>query len=126
VRTTEDSAVAAALSVEAAIWEWELDALALFVAGGNGQPSQLDPAGTGPDGIEQFVHCQTADFVRRIGDLRIPATIDLYGSGTHTWPYWQRELHRNWPLLTSALRHLYGGAHRSGGRASQNARFSTS
>jgi S-formylglutathione hydrolase FrmB len=76
---------------------------ALFVAGSNGQPpGQLDPAGTGPHGIEQFVHRQTADFVRRIGDVRIPATIDLYGSGTHTWPYWQRELHRSWPPVPSA------------------------
>nr|WP_165555908.1 alpha/beta hydrolase family protein [Kribbella pittospori] len=76
---------------------------ALFVAGGNGQPGAFDPASAGPDGVEQFVHRQTADFVRRIIDLRIPATIDLYGLGTHTWPYWQRELHRSWPLLTTAL-----------------------
>jgi diacylglycerol O-acyltransferase / trehalose O-mycolyltransferase len=28
----------------------------------------------------------------------------LYGLGTRNWVYWQRELHRAWPLLTSTLR----------------------
>ena len=31
------------------------------------------------------------------------ATVDLYGAGTHNWVYWQRELHRAWPLLTADL-----------------------
>jgi diacylglycerol O-acyltransferase / trehalose O-mycolyltransferase len=35
--------------------------------------------------------------------LHIQPTIDLYGPGTHSWRYWQRELHRSWPLLTDAL-----------------------
>jgi hypothetical protein len=31
------------------------------------------------------------------------ATIDLYGSGTHKKLYWQRELHRAWPLISRGL-----------------------
>ena len=33
----------------------------------------------------------------------IPITVNSYGNGTHTWPYWQRELHRSWPQLMTAL-----------------------
>jgi S-formylglutathione hydrolase FrmB len=29
--------------------------------------------------------------------------LELYGAGTHTWPYWHRELHNAWPMLTEAL-----------------------
>jgi diacylglycerol O-acyltransferase/trehalose O-mycolyltransferase len=35
--------------------------------------------------------------------LHIPATLDMYGPGTHTWPYWQRELHTSFPMLMSAI-----------------------
>jgi S-formylglutathione hydrolase FrmB len=33
----------------------------------------------------------------------VPATFDLYGAGTHSWPYWERELHRAMPELLAAL-----------------------
>ena len=39
----------------------------------------------------------------RLKQLRIPVTTDFYGPGTHTWPYWERELHRSLPLLLGAL-----------------------
>ncbi len=29
--------------------------------------------------------------------------LDFYGPGTHSWPYWQRDLHQAWPLLQHAL-----------------------
>jgi diacylglycerol O-acyltransferase / trehalose O-mycolyltransferase len=34
-----------------------------------------------------------------------------YGPGTHTWPYWERELHRSLPLLLGALRGGRESAH---------------
>ena len=37
------------------------------------------------------------------GTLKIPAQLDFYGPGTHSWPYWQRDLHHAWPLLQHAL-----------------------
>jgi S-formylglutathione hydrolase FrmB len=76
---------------------------ALFVSAGTGHPGPLDPKGISADSLEQFVHAQTVAFVDRLRATHIPATVDLYGPGTHTWPYWQRELHRSWPLLTRAL-----------------------
>ena len=33
-------------------------------------------------------------FVDRLKALGIPATVDAYGPGTHSWPYWERKLHR--------------------------------
>jgi hypothetical protein len=35
----------------------------------------------------------------------VPATVEDYGPGTHSWPYWQRDLHHALPLLMAALSH---------------------
>jgi len=43
-------------------------------------------------------------FATRLRQLGIEAATDFYGPGTHTWPYWERELHRSLPLLLRALR----------------------
>jgi len=51
------------------------------------------------DAIERSLRPQTAVLARRLQTLGIRATVDLYGRGTHSWPYWQRELHRALPLL---------------------------
>jgi S-formylglutathione hydrolase FrmB len=42
-------------------------------------------------------------FIERLADLGIGATIDADGQGTHTWPYWERSLHRALPILQAAL-----------------------
>jgi S-formylglutathione hydrolase FrmB len=42
-------------------------------------------------------------FIERLAELGIAATVDAYGPGTHTWPYWERSLHRALPLLLDAL-----------------------
>jgi S-formylglutathione hydrolase FrmB len=39
----------------------------------------------------------------RLRELGVPATIDLYGPGTHSWPYWQRELHKAMPRILAQL-----------------------
>jgi S-formylglutathione hydrolase FrmB len=75
----------------------------LFVSSGTGDPGPLDPPGAKADSTERFVHAETVAFVERLRRLRVRATVDLYGPGTHNWPYWQRELHRSWPLLARAL-----------------------
>jgi diacylglycerol O-acyltransferase / trehalose O-mycolyltransferase len=76
---------------------------ALFVSTGTGRPGPLDPPGTGTDPTERFVHRETVAFVGRLRRLRVPAKLDLYGPGRHTYSYWQRELHRSWPRLMGAL-----------------------
>jgi S-formylglutathione hydrolase FrmB len=42
-------------------------------------------------------------FTDRLRTAGIPVTVDYYGAGTHSWPYWQRALHQSWPVLASAL-----------------------
>jgi len=75
----------------------------IFVSSGNGQPGPLDDPGAHADAIERFVARETLGFVRRARGLRLSVRLDLYGPGTHFFPYWQRELHRSWPLLMRAL-----------------------
>ncbi|RNL84532.1 MMPL family transporter [Halostreptopolyspora alba] len=33
----------------------------------------------------------------------IPATVNLYQGGTHSWASWERELHASWPMLMGCL-----------------------
>jgi S-formylglutathione hydrolase FrmB len=80
-----------------------LKGTALYVAYGTGQPGPLDAGGTSANPLEQWVAPQNQTFVDELKTLKIPATVDAYGAGTHTWPYWQRDLHRALPLLLKAL-----------------------
>jgi S-formylglutathione hydrolase FrmB len=75
----------------------------LFVSAGNGQPGPLDAAGTGEDPIETSIGAENEAFAKRIRTLGLDARIRLYGAGTHSWAYWQRELHKAWPLITDGL-----------------------
>ncbi|MGV9669598.1 alpha/beta hydrolase [Gordonia sp. NPDC003504] len=45
----------------------------------------------------------TASLTRRLSDLRIPAHVHFRPNGTHSWAYWQDEMHRSWPVFASAL-----------------------
>ncbi len=85
----------------------DLQGLWLFVSYGSGDPGPLDvtaDSGSGAgDEIERRLAPGNAAFVRRLGELGIPADISAYGPGTHSWPYWQRELHRALPNIMRAL-----------------------
>ena len=80
-----------------------LAGIPLFISVGSGARGPLDQPGTGADTIEQTLSVENAALASRLRDLNIPAQIDFYGPGTHNWTYWQRELHRAWPLLQQAL-----------------------
>jgi S-formylglutathione hydrolase FrmB len=81
----------------------------LFISSGTtGLPGPLDdPLGDpstivgGP--IEVQVGATNIAFRKRLGELNIPLTAHLYGLGTHSWPYWRRELDSAWPLMMSAI-----------------------
>ena len=75
----------------------------LFVSAGNGHPGPLDTNGAGTDSVELSIGRENEAFAKRLRVLGVPAMIDLYGAGTHNWVYWQRELHRAWPLITKGL-----------------------
>ena len=74
----------------------------LFLAVGNGEAGPFDPPGT-EDGLEAFLQGHNIALLARLRQLRIPVTTDFYGPGTHSWPYWERELHRSLPILLGAL-----------------------
>ena len=76
---------------------------ALFVSSGDGLPGPLDPAGMLPDPLETATLFSSQIFTTVLALNGILVTTDYYGSGTHNWPYWQREFHLSWPLLARAL-----------------------
>jgi|SRR5215211_2757691 len=81
----------------------QLKGVRLFIFAGNGRPGPLDPAGTKEDSIETAIGAENRAFARRVPQLGLNAEIDLYGPGTHNWLYWQREMHRAWPLISDGL-----------------------
>ena len=74
----------------------------LFISWGEGGQGPLDPEPF-VDETEAFRALSNEAFVARLQELGIPATVDDYGAGTHTWPYFERALQRALPLLLEAL-----------------------
>ena len=75
----------------------------LYLSVGDGSAGPFDPPGR-TDGTERLLHPMNVALAARLRRLGVRATIDFYGPGTHTWPYWQRSLHRALPMLLRALR----------------------
>jgi diacylglycerol O-acyltransferase / trehalose O-mycolyltransferase / mycolyltransferase Ag85 len=96
---------------QAAIWAahnpydlaGKLHGIPLYVSAGDGNPGPLDPPGTAVDAIEQWIHPQNEAFAARAATLHLRLTTDFYSAGTHTWPYWQRALHRSFPMLMDSI-----------------------
>ena len=80
-----------------------LRGIPLYLSCGTGQPGPLDQPGTDPDGVEEFIHAENQEFTDRARRLGLRLDADLYGPGTHTWPYWERSLHRSFPMLMRAI-----------------------
>lgn len=81
----------------------KLAGTAVLVAYGDGLPGPLDSAGAGSDDLERLIARMNESFVARMKGLRLPITVDAYGPGSHTAPYWRRELDRALPFLMDAL-----------------------
>lgn len=83
----------------------------IYVSTGNGVIGPLDDPTT-VEGISAMtlgaaletaaLQC-TRMFDARLGQLGIPATFHYRTTGTHSWPYWQQDLHDAWPTLARAL-----------------------
>ncbi|NKY89312.1 alpha/beta hydrolase [Nocardia veterana] len=95
-----------------------LRGVAIYVATGTGIPGPFDtPDGPGIHGntrklaeqlvyggiLEAATHNCAVALRERLNGLNIPATFDLRPVGTHSWAYWQEDLHRSWPLFEQAL-----------------------
>jgi diacylglycerol O-acyltransferase / trehalose O-mycolyltransferase len=81
-----------------------LDGKALYFSYGNGMPGPLDPPErTDIDELEKTVGVGNEAFVAALDEAGIPATVNAYGPGTHSWSYWERELHASLPMLLKAV-----------------------
>jgi S-formylglutathione hydrolase FrmB len=82
----------------------------LYIYFGDGVPGPFDSptssATIGGSPIEAYIHQVNLDFHNRLEQLGItPAVYDPYGSGTHSWPYWDRDLTWSLPDLMSDFAH---------------------
>jgi diacylglycerol O-acyltransferase/trehalose O-mycolyltransferase len=77
---------------------------ALYFSYGDGTPGPLDPPDrTDIDELEKAVAVGNDAFVAALGQAGIAATVHAYGPGTHSWSYWERELHASLPMLLHAV-----------------------
>jgi S-formylglutathione hydrolase FrmB len=66
----------------------------MYMYWGNGQDGPYDKPGSesAANGIEALIYSDNNFFQARLESLGIPAYFDDYGNGTHSWPYWERDL----------------------------------
>ena len=94
-----------------AIWEQHdpyylanrLRSIPLFMSAGNGKAGPFDMPGTNDD-LEARLGQMNRVTAQRFQQAGLDLRTDFYGPGTHTWPYWQRELQRALPMLLAALK----------------------
>jgi S-formylglutathione hydrolase FrmB len=74
---------------------------------GNGEPGPLDhePPGSPPDSIEVITFGATQLFHGHLEAAGIPSAYHYYGAGTHSFPYWARDLQEYVGPLMRRLAH---------------------
>ncbi|WP_156753675.1 alpha/beta hydrolase [Actinokineospora pegani] len=77
----------------------------IYLSAGNGDLGPLDPEGKGivPGLLESQSLGNSRDFATKAKRAGVDITTDFYAPGTHSWPYWERQLHKSWPLLASGM-----------------------
>lgn len=88
-----------------------LRGVSLYISSGSGttgpydQPSGIPGVSTNYSGmgLEILSRLTSQTFATKLNRLGIPAQVVYRPSGTHSWPYWQFELHQLWPQLGTAL-----------------------
>lgn len=53
--------------------------------------------------IEAAIHFCTVNLTNRLHELNIPVTVDDRPVGTHSWGYWEDDLHVSWPFLAQSI-----------------------
>ncbi|GAA2654112.1 alpha/beta hydrolase [Nonomuraea recticatena] len=90
-----------------------LKGTAIFLSSGtNSFAGPLDPPGSPwhPAHLGEPISAYTAKALsRRLDALGIKHTMNMYGNGTHTWPYWNREFKNSFPMALRALGLKGGG-----------------
>jgi len=96
----------------------KLRGIDLYIASGSGLPGPYDTLnGPNIDGdpgvlanqiavggvLEGAINQCTHALQSRLQQLNIPATYHFNPTGTHSWGYWQADLHRWWPSLAKSI-----------------------
>ncbi len=89
----------------------KLKGVSLYVSSGSGTAGPYDdPAGIpgvstnyAGMGLEILSRLTSQAFATKLKKHGIPAQIVYRPSGTHTWKYWEFEMHQLWPQLAGAL-----------------------
>jgi S-formylglutathione hydrolase FrmB len=71
----------------------------LWTGDGSQGPFDPGPPNAPLDPIEIATFGATRLFHGHLDEARIPHTYNFYGAGTHSWPYWARDLREYMPLL---------------------------
>lgn len=86
---------------------------AIYMSSGtNSFLGPLDPPGSPwhPAHLGEPISAYTAKALsKRLDRLGIKHTMNMYGNGTHTWPYWNREFKNSFPMALRALGLRGGG-----------------
>ena len=79
----------------------------MYMYWGNGMDGPYDNPGSmgEANGIEGLIWGDNNDFQSRINSLGISAYFDDYGNGTHSWPYWARDLEWSLPSIMADFAH---------------------
>ncbi|MBW8482379.1 alpha/beta hydrolase [Actinomadura parmotrematis] len=76
-------------------------------AGTSGQRGPLDDPSKAPWDIgylsEPPIGATNKEFLARAQQLGIKIQSHIYTDGSHTWPYWQREMHTAYPSIMAAI-----------------------
>ncbi|AOW93790.1 esterase [Rhodococcus sp. WMMA185] len=89
----------------------KLKGVSLYISSGSGTTGPYDQASGIPGvstnyagmGLEILSRLTSQTFATKLNKLGIPAQVNYRPSGTHSWPYWQFELHQLWPQLANAV-----------------------
>ncbi|TDC67597.1 esterase family protein [Actinomadura sp. GC306] len=75
----------------------------VHLSAGDGTPGPFDPRpGTGPDVLEALARTVSLELAGKLRKLGFPVSTHFY-RGTHTWPYWRRELRAALPALLAEI-----------------------
>ncbi|WP_419717478.1 alpha/beta hydrolase [Gordonia malaquae] len=92
-----------------------LRGLSIYLSAATGLPGKYDTTRYVPKpavladqialggGIEAATRICTEDLAAKLASLRIPATVDRPATGTHSWKYWQDQLHKSWPQMARKI-----------------------
>ncbi|WYY09676.1 alpha/beta hydrolase family protein [Gordonia hydrophobica] len=93
----------------------KLRGVSLYLSAATGLPGKYDTSAYVPDpsvladqiavggSIEAATRVCTEMLASKLSDLRIPATVDRPAAGSHSWRYWEDQLHKSWPQLARSI-----------------------